>query len=353
MALYAPLTRNVDARARVDWVDLSKGLTIMLVVIMHSIDGVERFLDAEGWMHSVLTYATPFRMPVFFAVAGLFAGKAIAKDWRAFFDRKFAHFGYFYGVWMTIEFIFKTPFFIQQFGGNETALYYVSSFVQPFGPLWFIYLLPIYFVVLRLTQRVPMLAQLALAVLLKVADLHTGWFVIDFFAKYYVFFLVGHFARDLWFSLAASARQHGMGAVSGLAVWAAGNGAVVYYGYDALMPVAIIMGILGFMAVIAFMAILPTFALGRGIAGIFRYCGQRSLPIYLGFFLPMGVTRILVLKFGNGDPGLSAFIVAFAAVSGAILMYEAVMRLKIGTFLYVRPQWAKLRQNKDVLVPAE
>ena len=34
-----------------------------------------------------------------------------------------------------------------------------------------------------------------------------------------------------------------------------------------------------------------------------------------------------------------------AAVIGAILMYEVVMRLKIGTFLYARPQWAKL--NKE------
>ena len=100
---------------------MTKGLTILLVVVMHSINGVEKYLGSEGWMHPILAYATPFRMPVFFAVAGLFAARAIVKEWPVFLDKKFFHFGYFYFLWMTIEFIFKAPFFVQQFGTHETG----------------------------------------------------------------------------------------------------------------------------------------------------------------------------------------------------------------------------------------
>ncbi len=73
----------------------------------------------------------------------------MSKDWSFFLNNKLVHFAYFYLLWMTIQFAFKAPFFIQDFGAEGTALYWLTSFVQPFGLLWFIYLLPVCFIVLR------------------------------------------------------------------------------------------------------------------------------------------------------------------------------------------------------------
>jgi uncharacterized membrane protein YcfT len=335
---------------RVDWVDYAKGLTILLVVIMHSTYGVEKYLGAEGWMHHVLAFATPFRMPVFFAVAGLFASAAIVKDWRIFLDRKFAHFFYFYFLWMTIQFIFKAPFFAREMGVEQTALYYISSFVQPFGLLWFIYLLPIYFLFLRLTERAPLLAQFAFAIACKWMLVKTGIGVVDFFSKYYVFFLAGHFGRDIWFRLAETAKEQKLASIAGLVAWALANGAIVYLGYGDITPVAILMGVLGFMAVIDLMAILPR----RGLAQLLHFCGQRSLPIYLGFFLPMGIARLTVPKLCPGcSAGMVAFIVSITAILGALAMVEIARRIWPGNPFYNRPTWAHLRARKQIIVPAE
>ena len=337
-------------KQRVEWVDLAKGLTILLVVIMHATLGVEKYLGAEGWMHHVITFATPFRMPVFFAVAGLFAAKAITKDWRTFLDSKFLHFAYFYILWMTIQFIFKTPFFIKEFGAESTILYYIASFVQPFGLLWFIYLLPIYFLFLRLTKSAPMLGQFAFAIACKYMLTDTGINVVDFFSKYYVFFLAGHFGRDLWFRLAEMARDNRVLALAGLAVWALSNGAVIHLGYSDVTPVAIVLGVLGFVAVVELMAILPQ----RGPAQILHYCGQRSLPIYLGFFLPMGVSRLLIPKLCEVcSAGMVAFIVSAFSILGAIVMVELVKAIGIGSFLYIRPGWARLKHRRSNLAAAE
>ena len=38
-----------------------------------------------------------------------------------------------------------------------SAMLYLESFIEPFGTLWFIYLLPIFFVVIKATRRVPAL----------------------------------------------------------------------------------------------------------------------------------------------------------------------------------------------------
>ncbi len=348
MSLKTPVNTN-----RVQWVDLAKGLTILLVVILHSTGGVEKYLGSEGFMHYVIAFASTFRMPVFFAVAGLFAAKAISKEWHPFLDGKFAHFLYFYFFWMTIQFIFKAPFFINEFGKEGTVVYYLTSFVQPFGMLWFIYLLPIYFLVLRLTVGAPMLAQFAFAVACKYMLSATGIEIVDFFSKYYVFFLAGHFGRDIWFKMAETAREQKLASVIGLVVWAVANGAVLYFGYAKFTPVAIVMGILGFVAVIDFMAILPS----RGLAQILRFFGQRSLPIYLGFFLPMGVSRLLLTKLCSAcGAGMISFLVSLIAILGAIAMFEVAKRLPLLSYLYKRPLWARLTREKvekPVFVPAE
>ena len=58
--------------ARIDWVDYAKGISIILVVMMHSTLSSEEALGAAGWLHGVVEFARPFRIPAFFLIAGLF-----------------------------------------------------------------------------------------------------------------------------------------------------------------------------------------------------------------------------------------------------------------------------------------
>lgn len=55
---------------RVDWVDYAKGFCIVFVVMMHSTLGVEAAAGHEGFMHYVVAFAKPFRMPDFFMISG-------------------------------------------------------------------------------------------------------------------------------------------------------------------------------------------------------------------------------------------------------------------------------------------
>src|SRR6201992_4011829 len=89
----------VPPRGRVDWVDYAKGFCIIMVVMMHSTLGVEAEAGREGFMHYVVAFATPFRMPDFFMISGLFLARVIDRDWRTYLDRKVVHFVYFYLLW--------------------------------------------------------------------------------------------------------------------------------------------------------------------------------------------------------------------------------------------------------------
>ena len=135
---------DTPQNGRIEWVDYAKGFCIIMVVMMHSTLGVEQAAGREGWMHAVVEFAKPFRMPDFFLISGLFLARVIDRDWRTYLDRKVVHFAYFYVLWVTIQFGFKAPGFAAESGWPQVGLMYLESFIEPFGTLWFIYLLPVF-----------------------------------------------------------------------------------------------------------------------------------------------------------------------------------------------------------------
>ncbi|MEA2910598.1 MAG: hypothetical protein QOJ15_2679, partial [Bradyrhizobium sp.] len=59
--LSAPSAQS--APGRIDWVDYAKGICIVMVVMMHSVLGVELAAGQTGFMHLLVAFAKPFRMP--------------------------------------------------------------------------------------------------------------------------------------------------------------------------------------------------------------------------------------------------------------------------------------------------
>lgn len=72
--------QTVGTVARIDWVDYAKGICIIMVVMMHSVLGVELAAGETGFMHAVVAFAKPFRMPDFFLISGLFLPLVIDRD---------------------------------------------------------------------------------------------------------------------------------------------------------------------------------------------------------------------------------------------------------------------------------
>src|SRR5881396_552011 len=118
---------------RIDWVDYAKGFCIVFVVMMHSTLGVGQAAGQEGWLHTVVAFAKPFRMPDFFLISGLFLAQVIDRDWRTYLDRKVVHFAYFYLLWTAIQFAFKAPTFAAEHGALGVAKLYAEAFIEPFG----------------------------------------------------------------------------------------------------------------------------------------------------------------------------------------------------------------------------
>src|SRR5260370_34047531 len=85
-----------SAEGRVDWVDYAKGICIVMVVMMHSVLGVEAAAGQTGFMHWLVMFAQPFRVPDFFLISGLVLAGVIDRAWRTYLDGKPGHLTYFY-----------------------------------------------------------------------------------------------------------------------------------------------------------------------------------------------------------------------------------------------------------------
>src|SRR3954451_16634749 len=203
---------------RIDWVDYAKGICIVMVVMMHSVLGVEAAAGTTGFMHALVAFAKPFRMPDFFLISGLFLSVVIDRDWRTYVDRKVVHFAYFYVLWVTLQFALKAPGFAAEHGWVGDALLYLEAFIQPFGTLWFIYLLPIFFVFTKLTRAVPPVVIWLAAAALEIAPIETGSVIIDEFASRFVYFYTGYLLAPHIFTLAQSVQRQPAIAAAGLVV---------------------------------------------------------------------------------------------------------------------------------------
>jgi len=333
-------------RARVEWVDIAKGVCIILVVMMHSTLGVEAAAGGTGWMHPAVAFAAPFRMPDFFLVAGLFLSARINAPAWLYFDRRVLHFAYFYVLWLTIQFALKAPGMAAEAGWDGVLRLYLLSFVEPFGTLWFIYHLALFSVAVRLLRGVPAPLVWIAAAALQVAPIHTGTVLVDEFASFFVFFYSGYLFAPWIFRFADHVRARPIPGLAGLALWAVVNGAAVWLGWVAAPGLSLALGFAGALAIVAFAVLIAETLAGRGLA----WLGERSIVVYLAFFLPMAATRAALLMLAPSlGVGAISLLVTLAGVAGPLVLHAIVERTGRGRFLFERPAFARLDGGRPAL----
>ncbi len=342
---------GAGSRNRIAWIDYAKGLCIILVVQLHVAVAIEQDIVGGGaglfgqnWQteHWGVWFAAawePFRMPLFFLVAGLFLARSIETPWRDYLDRKGLHFAYFYILWLTITFVLKAG----AISGGDFGVWlerYLLAYIDPFGPLWFIYLLGVFFIVTRLLSSVPLSLLWIAAALLHIPHLETGSKLIDEFTSRYVFFVTGYIvsARILVWADAAP-RSIGTLAVGSLIL--AGLTATAFV-FDALAwpGVTLGLGLGGCAMLIGWLAI----AARHNLAPWLAFCGRHSIIIYLAAFIPAGAARsigIKVLPAGDATTLTLQVGVVVSGVLGALILWQIATRVGL-SFLFERPAWARL-----------
>lgn len=341
------------------WVDSAKGLSIILVVMMYSAYNTGEYTGEVGFLHYVIGFATPFRMPEFFLISGLFLSQVIARPWRSYLDRRVVHYFYFYFLWAFIMIALKVGIFARAPIAMMREL--GVAVVEPYGVLWFIYLLGVFGLAVKVLWRfrVPFYIVIPLAAALQMAQIESSSYVVTQFAAYFVFYYVGFVAAPLIFRIVDWAEQHPAGAFGGFVFWAIANGLLVFSPGYAVLPRGTQMGLAALPALHFTLAVAGAIALC--VAGGFisklrfmdwlRWLGEHSLVVYLAFTLPMSVFRAVALWSGLlTKTGPLSFAVLVVAVASPVALYWIVRRLGHGRFLFERPAWARIAADRPSML---
>jgi uncharacterized membrane protein YcfT len=101
---------------------------------------------------------------------------------------------------------------------------------------------------------------------------------------------------------------------------------------------SLVMGFIGAAAVVSTGVLLSKFRLAEAL----RYCGENSIVIYLAFFLPMAVSRMVLLKTPLADSlSVVSAMVTLAGVIAPLVLFWLVRNTR-GALLFRRPHWARL-----------
>jgi uncharacterized membrane protein YcfT len=347
------------AKQRLDWVDMAKGLSIFLVVIMYCASSVGEDTGQTGFLHWTIAFAMPFRMPEFFLISGLFLSQVIDRPWRAYADRRVVHYLYVYALWAVIHILFKVALIGRDPAG---ALSYLAwAVVEPYGVLWFIYMLAVFGLVSKLLHqfKVPHWATLAVGAVLQMAADHTGSYLVDQFCAYFVYFYAGYVFAPMIFRMADWAGDNVRAALGVLALWAIVNAVLVFTPGFRLDPVHIQLGWGALPGVHLLAAIAGALAICLASALLVRvpWMGTKSLVVYVSFVLPMGIARTLLLAAGIEEPNLVSLIIMIIAIGSPLVLWWLTEKTGFGKFLFERPSWAHLPgtngRPKSQAVPAE
>jgi len=326
------------------WVDFSKGICIIGVVVMYA--GMK--LGDVGWVQSVIDFMKPFRMPDFFLLSGLFLERAMKRPFRDYADKRVIHYLYFFFLWTVIFFLFRAV--AVQIGlfvandGDDSLLYRLR---EPYAMLWFIQLLPVLCLVTRACSGVPTWCVVAVGVLLQSFPLHwDGWGLVGNFCERFIYFYSGYRFASIFFSLAGVAQERVGVALGGLLLWALGNFVAVWSGVHEWPLISVTLGLAGAMATIVAGSLLSK----TDVCHWLRYLGQNSLVVYLGFYLPMlclipllRKVQILMARFVTFDQGTIAVLVGVLSILAALGLYW-ITRKGALFFLFRRPSWVSLLQ---------
>lgn len=355
---------------RMHWVDLIKGISVVLVVLLHAsltLPAVAGEGTAANWWNHAGTLLEPLRMPVFFLVSGMLAAGAVHRSWSHNRRRTWG-IAYLYVLW-TVILLIVTTLFLHQQTPIAAIVSLPGTLVFAASGYWYLFALVAFFVIARATRSWPPLVVVGAAAALNIfrpvtgqvldgvlAPLHPGSLAPSM-ALNLVFFLVGVHFRPLMRRVSHLASWPAV-AVLGTALLAAGIYRLTTpeLWKHTFLPLSI-----GWIVWAIMAAHLATRS--ARVASLGAYLGARTLPIYVLQFpllyligATLERTRPGVL---DSTPAQMLYpLVLTAVITATALWLHAAVSSNSLRHLFAPPAWAldpigTLRRVPDSVTPGQ
>lgn len=311
---------RISSAERMHWMDILRGMAILLVLAWHA-PAVPQLLGVElpDWLLSANDFLLPYRMPTLMFVSGLLVPMALRKPLPRYYWGKLQLVVWPYLVWSAIHLV--------QLDDGASLLHWRSWVAT--GYLWFLFYIACFYLVAPLLARAPawavLPALLALAVVLPEGLLsRMAYFAVFFFAGAAasrhpkLLELVG--SRG-WLALPAGIVAIGFGVVS----------AIERLPYEA---VTVPLSMCGIVAAIYGTRRVEQQAWTKPI----RFIGRNSLVFYVVHFPVMLGTWVLLEDVLSGSIGAASLLLLALAIAASWAMALLQRRRPI-RWLFRAPDW--------------
>lgn len=331
-----------QSTGRIDWVDTTKGIAIILVVIGHVIRGLvsarimphtpaEQFIDS--WIYA-------FHMPLFFFLSGLFIPRSIRKSYPTFVEDKLRTIAAPYFVWSAITVVSKS--FLSRFTNHAMRLSDGWRIIfEPIEQFWFLYALFLLVLVmgalLKLGLKPWMLIAGALLAHPALGPIPGGFWGPATQTRTFAIYL----AMGIWFGSSPLAIRVSEVPSRWLATTAAIGFAVltVMVGWNlkvipTLLIVMAVIGSTGCLALAIDLSRRPNI-----VDALLRTCGLLSLEIFVAHTIASAGTRIALQKILHvQDPATHLILGILAGLIFPITLGLACERLRLDfVFTFRKP----------------
>lgn len=310
-----------EHRKRVEWLDVARGIGIILVVMGHAERGLvsAHIADGNAWSLFDLSLYT-FHMPLFMLLAGINVKPSLARGRETFVLTRLRTIAYPYVLWSLIQGSLLVLLSGMTNGGSGEWSRLLMIGWKPISPFWFLYALMAYMLlVAAVGLRARVLIPLA-AIGLIASGLLTGESLVHQLAYMFSFFVIGTLASDAikrwapaWYWIAILA-----------ALWLAAYQIVPSEGETPyLTPWA-------FPAALAGIAVILCLAQAcGGMAKEFLAAiGRISMTIYVMHILATAGTRIVLTKLGIHAPAGAYFAACtIVGIAGPACAHVVLERL--------------------------
>ncbi|WP_278315467.1 acyltransferase family protein [Lolliginicoccus levis] len=332
-------TTKRPARQRIEWVDIAKGTSIILVVILHAANMlISKDLAPDFW-YTINSYLQPVRMPLFFVASGLFAQGMIAMAWPRMLRSRIAHLMYLYTLWLVIFLGVHNvlPSDVRH-EGYASWTNVIGGLYLPDSALWFIYALAVFAVVAKAINRLPLWLQLGAAVALNVYSQYqpvVSWSWNNL-AEYFIYFLLGLHARSL--IITVSRRTALPWIAAALAAYAAMYSMLADAGSGA-QGLTIILTTFGLAAGV----LVSAAVVGTPVGEVLNKVGRTTLPVYLMLDMFIALLGYVLIKLSIINELLVVQAIAPLAVAAgtvvlALYAHKILLALRLNWLFELPPR---------------
>ncbi|WP_028474265.1 acyltransferase family protein [Nocardioides alkalitolerans] len=343
-----------ETASRAGWIDIAKGISILLVVWFHAAIVLDLQELAGPWRRLAIPL-DGLRMPLFFTVSGVFAAKVLALRLPELWSRRVANLLWLYVVWVllsTVVFGYVTA--SGEPGPGVSWSRTVDAFRAPHDHLWFLLALGVYFLVAWATRRLPVLVQLlpaaAMAVYFSSAWALSHDPVVAKIGGHLVYFLAAVRLGPRLLRLAP--RVTPLVTLTVLATWAL---LVTTAIQRELLLVPGVRPGLSLLALTAGIGLSVLLARSR-VFDVLAWLGRSTLPVYVLHFFPLMVLARLFTTYVYVDerpPVIVLRLLTPVLVLLAVGCSLAVHRLtRWVPGLYALPRWRRPRRDPAALPPS-